>query len=211
MNFLFLCSYRSWSGRGWPIFSMLDVLFSRWVFIHLSLHESMAVIGIPSPWMKKEIYFMLSNNKFLVKCWYGRLPLIRPAMDCERMVEKGINFILCLGTAYDTSNMESVGNYLVIFVGRNMPLKKLSLNLSLELWHLYKSLLPFAKGLSIYFMQLLFLTSGLGIPITAILSCNDKWTNTHLENNTSSMEKYWPPPAALWVVRAHKKEIHFEN
>ena len=31
-------------------------------------------------------------------------------MDCERMVEKGINFILCLGTAYDISSMESVGN-----------------------------------------------------------------------------------------------------
>ena len=26
-----------------------------------------------------------------------------------------------------------------------------------ELWHLYKSLLPSAKGLSIYFMQFLFL------------------------------------------------------
>ena len=40
---------------------------------------------------------MLSNNKFLGKCWYGRHPWIRLAMDCERMVEKGINFILCLG------------------------------------------------------------------------------------------------------------------
>src|SRR3989337_2504910 len=26
---------------------------------------------------EKEIYFMLSNNKFLGKCWYGRYPLIR--------------------------------------------------------------------------------------------------------------------------------------
>ena len=32
----------------------------------------------------------------------------------------------------------------------------LSLNLSFELWHPYKSLLPSAKGLSIYFMQFLF-------------------------------------------------------
>ena len=37
---------------------------------------------------EKEIYFMLSNNKFLGKCWYGRHPWIRLAMDCERMVEK---------------------------------------------------------------------------------------------------------------------------
>ena len=43
---------------------------------------------------------MLSNNKFLRKCWYGRYPWIRLAMECERMVENGINFIFCLGTAY---------------------------------------------------------------------------------------------------------------
>ena len=67
---------------------------------------------------------MLSNNKFLGKCWYGRHPWIRLAMDCERMVEKEINFILCLGTAYDVFSMESIENYLVIFVdGKSMPLK----------------------------------------------------------------------------------------
>ena len=39
--------------------------------------------------------------------------------------EKGINFILCLGTAYDVSSMESIGNYSVVFVdGNNIPLKK---------------------------------------------------------------------------------------
>ena len=53
---------------------------------------------------------MLSNNKFLGKCWYGRHPWIRLAMESESMVEKGINFIFCLGTAYDISSMESVGN-----------------------------------------------------------------------------------------------------
>ena len=62
---------------------------------------------------------------------------------------------LCLGTAYDISSMESVGNYSVVFVdGKSMPHKIfLPLNLSFELWHLYKSLLPSTKGLSIYFMQ----------------------------------------------------------
>ena len=82
---------------------------------------------------EKEIYFMLSNNKFLGKCWYGRHPWIRLAMDCERMVEKGINFIFCLGTAYDISSMESVGNYSVVFIdGKSMPLK-IFYNLSFEL------------------------------------------------------------------------------
>ena len=53
---------------------------------------------------------MLSNNKFLGKCWYGGHPWIRLAMEGESMVEKGINFIFYLGTAYDISSMESVGS-----------------------------------------------------------------------------------------------------
>ena len=36
---------------------------------------------------------MLSNNKFLGKCWYGGHPWIRLAMESESMVEKGINCI----------------------------------------------------------------------------------------------------------------------
>ena len=121
-----MCSFHSRSGDGWLIFSMLDVLFSRWVFIHLSLHESMAkVLGMPSPKMQKKwIYFMLSNNKFLRKCWYGGQSWIRLAMESESMVEKGINFIFCLGTAYGISSTKSVGMLQVVFVGRkSMPLK----------------------------------------------------------------------------------------
>ena len=53
---------------------------------------------------------MLSNNKFLGKCWYGGQTWIWLAMESETMVQKGINFIFCLGTAYDISSMESVGN-----------------------------------------------------------------------------------------------------
>ena len=33
------------------------------------------------------------------------------------MVEKGLNFIFCFGTAYDVSSMESVGMLQVVFVG----------------------------------------------------------------------------------------------
>ena len=41
-----------------------------------------------------------------------------------KMVEKGINFIFCLGTAYHISSMESIGNYSIIFVDRKiMPPK----------------------------------------------------------------------------------------
>ena len=37
---------------------------------------------------EKEIYFMLSNNKFLGKCWYGRHPWKRIVVACESMVKK---------------------------------------------------------------------------------------------------------------------------
>ena len=53
---------------------------------------------------------MLSNNKFLEKCWYGGQPWIRLAMESESMVGNGINFIFRLGTAYDISSMVNVGN-----------------------------------------------------------------------------------------------------
>ena len=50
------------------------------------------------------------NNKFLGNCWYGRHPWIRLAMACEKKGGKEINFIICLGTDYDLSSMEDVGN-----------------------------------------------------------------------------------------------------
>ena len=73
---------------------------------------------------------MLSNNKFLGKCWYGWHPWIRLAMECESMAEKGINIILCLGTAYDIYSMESIGNYSIVFVERKSMQPKMFLSLS---------------------------------------------------------------------------------
>ena len=47
-------------------------------------------------------------------------------MESESMMEKGINFIFCLGTAYDVSSMESVGMLQVVFFGgKSMPLKNI--------------------------------------------------------------------------------------
>src|SRR5215216_1454806 len=102
---------------------------------------------------------MLSNNKFLGKCWYGRYPWIRLAMESESMVEKGINFIFCLGTAYDISSMGSVGNSKSFsLVGKSCLPKCLYLYVfRFELWHLYKSLLPSAKDLSFTLCNFYFL------------------------------------------------------
>ena len=72
---------------------------------------------------------MLSNNKFLGKCWYGGQPWIPLAMERESIVEKGINFIFSLGTAYYISSMESIGNCSIIFVDRKSMPPKMFLSL----------------------------------------------------------------------------------
>ena len=159
INVSFVCLFRSRNGKGWLIFSMLDVLFSRWVFIHLSLHESKAkVLGMPSPEMQKWIYIMLSNNKFLGKCWYGGHPWIRLATESESMVEKGINFIFCLGTAYGISSMESVGNSKSFSLVGWMHLSRRFFSLSFSLWPLAPLQIPnsLCEGL-IYLLFAIFI------------------------------------------------------
>ena len=163
INFSFVCLFRSRDNNRWLIFSMLDVLFSRWVFIHLSLHESKAkVLGMPSPKMQKWIYFILSNNKFLGKCWYGGQPWIRLAMESERMVEKGINFISCLGTAYGISSMESVQNSKSFSLVGKVCLSKCFIS-QFSLWALAPLQIPtsLCEGPFFYFMQFLFLNLNL--------------------------------------------------
>ena len=104
---------------------------------------------------------MLSNNKFLGKCWYGGHPWIRLAMESESMVEKGINFIFCLGTAYDISSMESVGNSKsfslvgIVCLSKCFYLSIFALSYGTST-NLYKSLLPSAKGLSFTLCNFIF-------------------------------------------------------
>ena len=125
INFSFVCSYHWRGSEGWLIY-----LHARCVILKMSVYSPVIAReydkGIRDAQSRNEkwIYFMLSNNKFLRKCWYGGHPWIRLAMESESMVEKGINFIFYLGTAYDISSMESIGNYSIIFVDRKrMPPK----------------------------------------------------------------------------------------
>ena len=101
---------------------------------------------------------MLSNTKFLGKCWYGEQLWIRLAMESESMVEKGINFIFCLGSTYGISSMESIGNYSIIFVDRKSMPPEMSLSLSFLLWALTPLQIPTSlrEGPFFYFMQFLF-------------------------------------------------------
>jgi len=69
-----------------------NIFHARYFILKMSVYslviarECGKVIGMPSPEMN--YLFMLFNNKFLGKCWYGWHPWIRLTMDCERMVEK---------------------------------------------------------------------------------------------------------------------------
>ena len=100
---------------------------------------------------------MLSNNKFLGKCWYGGHPWIRLAMESERMVEKGINFIFCLGTAYGISSLESVwSSKSFSLVGWIHLPKKLSLSFLLGALAPLQIRTSLCEGPFFYFMQFLF-------------------------------------------------------
>ena len=116
-------------ARRWGV---ADIFHARCVIHMMSVYsliiarEYDKVIRDAQSQNEKWIYFMLSNNKFLGNCWYGGHPWILLAMESKSMVEKGINFIFCLGTTYDISSMESVGMLQVVFVGgKIMPLKNI--------------------------------------------------------------------------------------
>ena len=81
---------------------------------------------MPSPEMKKKFTLCCQIINSLESVGMEGTRGYGQAMESESMVEKGINFIFCLGTAYDISSMESFGNYSVVFVDRkSMSLKKI--------------------------------------------------------------------------------------
>ena len=109
-NKLLFCVFVSLAER-WGV---ANIFHARCVILKMSVYSLVIareyVKGIRDAQSRNEkwIYFMLSINNFLGKCWYGGHPWIRLAMESERTTEKGINFIFCLGTAYVISSMESV-------------------------------------------------------------------------------------------------------
>ena len=106
------------------------------MFIHLSLHESTTkVLGMPSPEMKNEFTLCCQIiNPWKVLVWRAPVDTDMP-WKVKVKVEKGINFISCLGTAYDVSSMESIGSSKSFSLVGKVCLSKmfLSLNLSFEL------------------------------------------------------------------------------
>src|SRR5215216_6092913 len=105
---------------------------------------------MPSPEMKNEFNLCCQIKKFLGKCWYGRHPWIRLAMESESMVEKGINFISVWEPPMIYLAWKVLGTTRsFLLTGKTCHPKCFIFTFfRFELWHLYKSLLPSAKGLS---------------------------------------------------------------
>ena len=73
---------------------------------------------------EKWIYFMLSNNKFLGKCWYGGHPWIRLAMESESNGGTRNKLYFLFGNRLWCIYHGKCWMLQVIFVGRkSMPLK----------------------------------------------------------------------------------------
>ena len=153
---------------------------------------------------------MLSNNKFLEKCWYGGQPWIRLAMESESMVEKGINFIFYLGTSYDVSSMESVGMLQVVFIGRkSMPIKNNFIS-QFSLWALAPLQIPtsLCEGPIFYFYVFTFMQESKFFSLFLLIFSFGKHhvvrkdLGTYVQLNMGSMSYYcWHHPWGVYVGR----------
>ena len=136
---------------------MLGGLFSWWVFIHLSFTREWLVIGMPSPMIKRsktKSQIIKQNSPRIVDSW--TVPVVSDKPWSVIVGGGGVKSLpFCLGTAYNVSSMEDIGNsWSLCWQWKHTSQNYFHLCFkSFELWHLCKSLLPSAKGLSFTFMQ----------------------------------------------------------
>ena len=114
------------------------------------------VTGMPSPMIKRSKSNQ-SNCKQasprIVVSW--RHPLFRASHGLMIVGGGGVKSLpFCLGTAYNVSSMEDIGNsWSLCWQWKHTSQNYFHLCSFFKLWHLCKSLLPSAKGLSFTFMQ----------------------------------------------------------
>ena len=103
---------------------------------------------------------MLINKKFHGKCWYGRHAWIRLAMDCERMVEKGIKLFYVWEPPMIYLAWKVLGITQSFLLTGKVCLSKKFIS-QFKLWALTPLQIPtpLCEGpFFFYFMQLLFFT-----------------------------------------------------
>ena len=138
---------------GLSVSSMLGGLFSRGVDSAAHSQENGWSPGCPVPWSKrsKQIEIIKQNSPRAVVTWSHSL---FRASHWLMLVGGGGVWTLpfCLGTAYNVCSMEDITiSWLLCWQWKYAAQNIIHLYFKIELWHLYKSLLPSAKGLSIYF------------------------------------------------------------
>ena len=91
---------------------MLGDLFSRCVFIHLSFMREWLVIGMPSPMIKRsntKSQIIKQNSPRIVDSW--TVPVVSDQPWNVLVGGRGVKTLpFCLGTAYNVSSMEDIGN-----------------------------------------------------------------------------------------------------
>ena len=139
------------SIRAIRIFHVRRVILKR-SGLRSSLTRKWLVTGMPSPMLKSNQNNCKQNSHRIVESW--TIPVVSD-QTWSVIVGGGGGKTLpfYLGTAYNVSSMEDTEiSWLLCWQWKDASQNIISFVTKLELWHLCKSLLPSANGLSIYFM-----------------------------------------------------------
>ena len=130
----------------------------RWVILkrsglRSSLTRKWLVTGMPSPMLYANQIKIIANKTPPETLVSWRHSLFRASHGLMLVGGGGVwTLPFCLGTAYNVCSMEDIAiSWLLCWQWKYTAQNIIHLYLKTELWHLYKSLLPSAKGLSIYF------------------------------------------------------------
>ena len=138
------------SIRAVCIFHVRRVILKR-SGLRSSFTRKWLVTGMPSSVLKSNQNNCKQKSPRTVVSW--RHPLFRASHGLMIVGGGGVKTLpFYLGTAYNVCSMEDIGNsWLLCWQWKHTSQNYFHLYFKTELWHLYKSLLPSAKGLSIYF------------------------------------------------------------
>ena len=135
---------------GLSVSSMLGGLFSRGVDSAPHSRENGWSPGCLVP-CSNQIKIIKQSSPRIVASWMH--PLFRASHGLMLVGGGGVYTLpFCLGTAYNVCSMEDIEiSQLLCWQWKYTAQSVIHLYFKIEIWHLYKSLLPSAKGLSIYF------------------------------------------------------------
>ena len=138
------------STRAICIFHARRVILKR-SGLRSSLTRKWLVTGMPSPMLKSNQNNCKQNSPRIVFSW--TVAVVSDQPWSVLVGGGGVETLpFCLGTAYNVCSMEDIEiSRLLCWQWKYTAQNIIYLCFKIKLWHLCKSLLPFEKGLSIYF------------------------------------------------------------